>query len=205
MFILLQDESKTKQEETLKPESQLDLRVQELLKLICNVQTMEEMMIEMKYDTKRAPLGRTQTLLQPLSVLPLQWAVSALAKVYSKSWVRETGLKEGYWEKLSCYWVGIYSLQGWDPSLESDLLLGLQESWQWRKSRQVTSLSRRLRIVFVLASMGERLLKRAMNSTPGSLMTLGKVMLSLYLALLLTFYALSSYRGYGPLNLCHLK
>ncbi|XP_031218323.1 poly [ADP-ribose] polymerase 2 isoform X4 [Mastomys coucha] len=53
-----QDESKTKQEETLKPESQLDLRVQELLKLICDVQTMEEMMIEMKYDTKRAPLGK---------------------------------------------------------------------------------------------------------------------------------------------------
>lgn len=60
-----QDESKTKEEETLKPESQLDLRVQELLKLICNVQTMEEMMIEMKYDTKRAPLGRTQTLCSP--------------------------------------------------------------------------------------------------------------------------------------------
>lgn len=53
-----QDENKTKQEETSKPESQLDLRVQELLKLICNVQTMEEMMIEMKYDTKRAPLGK---------------------------------------------------------------------------------------------------------------------------------------------------
>lgn len=49
--------------------------------------------------------------------------------------------------------------------------------------------------------MGERLLKRAMNSTPGSLMTLGKVVLSLYPALLLTFYALSSCRGYGPLKL----
>lgn len=67
-----QDENKTKQEETSKPESQLDLRVQELLTLICNVQTMEEMMIEMKYDTKRAPLGRTQTLPQPLIVLSLQ-------------------------------------------------------------------------------------------------------------------------------------
>lgn len=64
-FILLQDESKTKQEETLKPKSQLDLRVQELLKLICDVQTMEEMMIEMKYDTKRAPLGKTRTLCSP--------------------------------------------------------------------------------------------------------------------------------------------
>ncbi|XP_007647986.1 poly [ADP-ribose] polymerase 2 isoform X1 [Cricetulus griseus] len=57
----VQDEDKTKQKEsleTLKPESKLDLRVQELIKLICNVQTMEEMMIEMKYDTKKAPLGK---------------------------------------------------------------------------------------------------------------------------------------------------
>ncbi|XP_021494725.2 poly [ADP-ribose] polymerase 2 isoform X1 [Meriones unguiculatus] len=54
----VQDETRTSQEETLKPESQLDLRVQELLKLICNIQTMEEMMIEMKYDTKKAPLGK---------------------------------------------------------------------------------------------------------------------------------------------------
>ncbi|XP_012921120.1 poly [ADP-ribose] polymerase 2 [Heterocephalus glaber] len=57
-----QDDNKTKQEDSLKsplkPESQLDLRVQELIKLICNVQTMEEMMIEMKYDTKKAPLGK---------------------------------------------------------------------------------------------------------------------------------------------------
>ncbi|KAK2498914.1 hypothetical protein MC885_003942 [Smutsia gigantea] len=38
--------------------TQLDLRVQELIKLICNVQAMEEMMVEMKYDTKKAPLGK---------------------------------------------------------------------------------------------------------------------------------------------------
>lgn len=42
----------------LKPESQLDLRVQELIELICNVQAMEETMVEMKYDTKKAPLGK---------------------------------------------------------------------------------------------------------------------------------------------------
>ncbi|XP_037358824.1 poly [ADP-ribose] polymerase 2 [Talpa occidentalis] len=57
-----QSEEETKEEESLKsplkPESQLDLRVQELIKLICNVQAMEEMMIEMKYDTKKAPLGK---------------------------------------------------------------------------------------------------------------------------------------------------
>ncbi|XP_048211654.1 poly [ADP-ribose] polymerase 2 [Perognathus longimembris pacificus] len=57
-----QEENETKQEEALsdalKPASKLDLRVQELIKLICDVQTMEEMMIEMKYDTKKAPLGK---------------------------------------------------------------------------------------------------------------------------------------------------
>ncbi|XP_006835618.1 PREDICTED: poly [ADP-ribose] polymerase 2 [Chrysochloris asiatica] len=57
-----QVEEETNEGETLKSplkrESQLDLRVQELIKLICNVQAMEEMMIEMKYDTKKAPLGK---------------------------------------------------------------------------------------------------------------------------------------------------
>ncbi|XP_063500783.1 poly [ADP-ribose] polymerase 2 isoform X4 [Symphalangus syndactylus] len=60
--MLNQDEEETKKEESLKsplkPESQLDLRVQELIKLICNVQAMEEMMMEMKYNTKKAPLGK---------------------------------------------------------------------------------------------------------------------------------------------------
>ncbi|XP_070582915.1 poly [ADP-ribose] polymerase 2 isoform X2 [Erythrolamprus reginae] len=38
--------------------SQLDSSVQALLELICNIQTMEEMVIEMKYDTRKAPLGK---------------------------------------------------------------------------------------------------------------------------------------------------
>ncbi|XP_026346319.1 poly [ADP-ribose] polymerase 2 [Ursus arctos] len=56
-----QSEEESKKESLqspLKPESQLDLRVQELIELICNVQAMEEMMVEMKYDTKKAPLGK---------------------------------------------------------------------------------------------------------------------------------------------------
>ncbi|XP_042557039.1 poly [ADP-ribose] polymerase 2 [Dipodomys spectabilis] len=57
-----QEEDETKQyqslSDALKPPSKLDLRVQELIKLICNIQAMEEMMIEMKYDTKKAPLGK---------------------------------------------------------------------------------------------------------------------------------------------------
>uniref|UniRef100_A0A8I3S2Q3 Poly [ADP-ribose] polymerase n=1 Tax=Canis lupus familiaris TaxID=9615 RepID=A0A8I3S2Q3_CANLF len=56
-----QSEEETKKESLklpFKPESQLDLRVQELIELICNVQAMEETMVEMKYDTKKAPLGK---------------------------------------------------------------------------------------------------------------------------------------------------
>ncbi|KAL8176472.1 UNVERIFIED_CONTAM: Poly [ADP-ribose] polymerase 2 [Gekko kuhli] len=41
-----------------KPVSQLDPRVQALVELICNIRTMEEMVVEMKYDTKKAPLGK---------------------------------------------------------------------------------------------------------------------------------------------------
>ncbi|XP_065908564.1 poly [ADP-ribose] polymerase 2-like isoform X2 [Dysidea avara] len=38
--------------------SQLDVRLQSLIELICNVKEMEEAVIEMKYDTKKAPLGK---------------------------------------------------------------------------------------------------------------------------------------------------
>ena len=38
-------------------ESKLDKRIQNLVELICNVQAMEEMLKEMKYDTRKAPLG----------------------------------------------------------------------------------------------------------------------------------------------------
>ncbi|EDO46480.1 predicted protein [Nematostella vectensis] len=46
-----------KEEKPAKPESKLDCRVRELVELICNVQAMEEALKEMKYDTKKAPLG----------------------------------------------------------------------------------------------------------------------------------------------------
>lgn len=60
----------------MKPESQLDLRVQELIKLICNVQAMEEMMVEMKYDTKKAPLGRTSdSVLHSVFIFPCFFTV----------------------------------------------------------------------------------------------------------------------------------
>ncbi|KAI8496848.1 Poly [ADP-ribose] polymerase 2 [Branchiostoma belcheri] len=42
----------------IKLESKLDKRVQSLIELICNIQTMEDAVKEMKYDTKKAPLGK---------------------------------------------------------------------------------------------------------------------------------------------------
>lgn len=42
-------------------ESKLDKRIQNLVELICNVQAMEEMLKEMKYDTRKAPLGKLTT------------------------------------------------------------------------------------------------------------------------------------------------
>lgn len=39
------------------PPSKLDKKVQDLIELICNVTEMENMLKEMKYDAKKAPLG----------------------------------------------------------------------------------------------------------------------------------------------------
>ncbi|XP_076469842.1 poly [ADP-ribose] polymerase 2-like [Babylonia areolata] len=40
------------------PESKLHLKVKDLVKLICDVKSMEEAVVEMKYDAKKAPLGK---------------------------------------------------------------------------------------------------------------------------------------------------
>ncbi|XP_071822124.1 poly [ADP-ribose] polymerase 2-like [Apostichopus japonicus] len=57
------DEAKDKTDagekpEKPKPDSKLDKRVQELITLICNIQAMEDMVVEMKYDAQKAPLGK---------------------------------------------------------------------------------------------------------------------------------------------------
>jgi len=43
------------------PESTLHSSVQDLISLICNIQTMEQAVMEMEYDTKKAPLGKVTT------------------------------------------------------------------------------------------------------------------------------------------------
>ncbi|KAK3701458.1 hypothetical protein QZH41_014541 [Actinostola sp. cb2023] len=55
------DAPKVKEEKPVVESSKLDARVQTLVELICNVQAMEEMLKEMKYDTNKAPLGKLTT------------------------------------------------------------------------------------------------------------------------------------------------
>ncbi|KAH3770057.1 poly [ADP-ribose] polymerase 2-like [Dreissena polymorpha] len=40
------------------PDSKLDKRLQSLIDLICDIKTMEEAVLEMQYDAKKAPLGK---------------------------------------------------------------------------------------------------------------------------------------------------
>ncbi|XP_072169723.1 poly [ADP-ribose] polymerase 2-like isoform X1 [Diadema setosum] len=51
------DDIKENQEKS-KVDSKLDAKIQALVSMICNVKAMEEMVIEMKYDTQKAPLGK---------------------------------------------------------------------------------------------------------------------------------------------------
>ena len=39
------------------PDSKLDNRLQALVQLICDVKSMEDAVMEMKYDARKAPLG----------------------------------------------------------------------------------------------------------------------------------------------------
>ena len=49
---------KTEREDPAKKKiSKLDIKVQTLLELICDLKAMEECVLEMKFDTRKAPLG----------------------------------------------------------------------------------------------------------------------------------------------------
>jgi len=47
-----------KKKEKKIPDSKLDNKLQALVELLCNIKEMEEAVMEMKYDTKKAPLGK---------------------------------------------------------------------------------------------------------------------------------------------------
>jgi len=57
---LLQEESQTTVDAAPdKRTSQLDAKIQSLLELICDIKAMEECVLEMKFDTRKAPLGQS--------------------------------------------------------------------------------------------------------------------------------------------------
>uniref|UniRef100_A0A8C4RQW9 Poly [ADP-ribose] polymerase n=1 Tax=Erpetoichthys calabaricus TaxID=27687 RepID=A0A8C4RQW9_ERPCA len=60
--IVKMDYSTNKESTTQEPkkykDSKLKAQVQDLINLICNIQTMEECILEMKFDTQKAPLGK---------------------------------------------------------------------------------------------------------------------------------------------------
>ena len=45
--------------------SKLDEKVQSLLELICDIKAMEECVLEMKFDTRKAPLGQSRDVWPP--------------------------------------------------------------------------------------------------------------------------------------------
>lgn len=42
--------------------SKLDVKIQSLLELICDLKAMEECVLEMKFDTRKAPLGQSDRI-----------------------------------------------------------------------------------------------------------------------------------------------
>lgn len=57
---LFQEENQTTVDAAHKKKnSQLDVKIQSLLELICDVKAMEECVLEMKFDTRKAPLGQS--------------------------------------------------------------------------------------------------------------------------------------------------
>lgn len=68
------EKQSTKKASTSQPKSQLDPKVLSLIELICNIKLMEETVMEMKYDAKKAPLGK-------LTVEQIKAGYAALKKI----------------------------------------------------------------------------------------------------------------------------
>ncbi|XP_065064179.1 poly [ADP-ribose] polymerase 2-like [Rhopilema esculentum] len=69
-----------------RPDSKLDKRVQALVQLICNVEEMEQAVLEMKYDAKKAPLGK-------LTKEQINAGYAALKKI--ESFIRQKKIGDG--------------------------------------------------------------------------------------------------------------
>lgn len=57
-----QEENQTQVDTVAKKKtSKLDVKIQSLLELICDLKAMEECVLEMKFDTRKAPLGESDS------------------------------------------------------------------------------------------------------------------------------------------------
>lgn len=53
--------------------SKLDVKVQSLLELICDLKAMEECVLEMKFDTRKAPLGQSHRKRKWSNICPVNF------------------------------------------------------------------------------------------------------------------------------------
>lgn len=61
--VSLQEKNETTSDAAPKKKpSQLDEKIQSLLELICDLKAMEECVLEMKFDTRKAPLGQSHQI-----------------------------------------------------------------------------------------------------------------------------------------------
>ena len=61
-------------------DSVLPLEVQQLVKLVCSLQTMEKAVVELQYDTKKVPLGK----LTPEQITAGYHALNAVTECVNK-------------------------------------------------------------------------------------------------------------------------
>lgn len=57
MYFLQVDSTDMVSTASVMKQSQLDVKLQSLMDLICDIKAMEECVLQMKFDTKKAPLG----------------------------------------------------------------------------------------------------------------------------------------------------
>ncbi|CAF2813932.1 unnamed protein product [Rotaria sp. Silwood2] len=80
------------------PESKLDKRIQNLIQLICNIQAMEEALLEMKFDARKNPLGK-------LSSMQIKAGYTALKEI--ETYIKTNKFNSAFIEANNTYYTRI--------------------------------------------------------------------------------------------------
>ncbi|CAF1164321.1 unnamed protein product [Rotaria sordida] len=80
------------------PESKLDKRTQNLIQLICNIQAMEEALLEMKFDARKNPLGK-------LSSTQIKAGYAALKEI--ETYIKTNKFNSAFIEANNTYYTRI--------------------------------------------------------------------------------------------------